>query len=65
VRVLTHAFTRLPGEPPACAVPARLEWSALALAVIALALGFAADEILDLLRVGAPVDGPVLMERGR
>mgnify|MGYP001027023454 FL=1 len=65
VRVLTHAFTRLPGEPPACAVPARLEWSALALAVTALALGFAAGEILDLLRVGAPVDGPVLMERGR
>jgi len=65
VRVLTHAFTRLPGEPPACVVPARLEWSAVALAVTALVLGFAAGEILELLRVGAPVSGPVLMEQLR
>jgi len=61
-RVLTHAFTRLPGDPPACAVPGRLEWSALALAVLALLLGLFAGEVLELLRIGAPVEGPVLRE---
>jgi formate hydrogenlyase subunit 3/multisubunit Na+/H+ antiporter MnhD subunit len=65
VRVLTHAFTRLPGEPPACVVPGRLEWTAVALAVTALALGLAAGEVLELLRVGAPVVGPVLLEQAR
>jgi len=62
-RVLAHAFTRLPGALPDCAVPARLEWSALALAVLALLLGLFAGDVLELLRVGAPVDGPVLLER--
>jgi formate hydrogenlyase subunit 3/multisubunit Na+/H+ antiporter MnhD subunit len=64
-RVLAHAFTRLPGDPPPCACPPSLEWSALALAGVALALGFVASDALDLLRVGAPVEGPVLMERVR
>ncbi len=63
VRVLTHAFTRLPGEPPCCTVPARLEWSALILAVSALGLGLVAGEVLALLQVGAPVAGPALLER--
>jgi formate hydrogenlyase subunit 3/multisubunit Na+/H+ antiporter MnhD subunit len=62
-RVLAHAFTRLPGDPPPHACAAGLEWSALALAIAALALGFFATEVLDLLRVGAPVTGPVLLER--
>jgi multicomponent Na+:H+ antiporter subunit D len=61
-RVLAHAFTRLPGDPPPCVCSRRLEWSALALAATALALGFVAADALDLLRVGAPVEGPVLME---
>jgi len=64
-RVLAHAFTRLPGDPPPCACPRRLEWSALALAGVALALGLVASDALDLLRVGTPVEGPVLMERVR
>jgi formate hydrogenlyase subunit 3/multisubunit Na+/H+ antiporter MnhD subunit len=64
-RVLSHAFTRLPGDPPACTCAARLEWSALALAIAAVALGLVASEVLDLLRVGAPVAGPVLLERVR
>lgn len=64
-RVLARAFTRLPGDPPPCACAAPLEWSALALAVAALALGFVASEVLELLRVGAPVAGPVLLERVR
>ncbi len=63
-RVLAHAFTRLPEALPGYAVPARLEWSALALAVLALLLGFVAGDVLELLRVGAPVSGPVLLERG-
>jgi len=62
-RVLAHAFTRLPGALPDCAVPARLEWSALALAVLALLLGFVAGDVLELLRIGAPLEGPVLLER--
>ena len=62
-RVLAHAFTRLPGDAPPCACHRGLEWSALALAGVALALGFVAADVLDLLRVGAPVAGPVLMER--
>jgi hypothetical protein len=49
-------------DPPACAVPGRLEWSALALAVLALLLGLFAGEVLELLRIGAPVEGPVLRE---
>jgi len=63
-RVLAHAFTRLPATPAPCAVPARLEWSALALAVAALLLGFVAADVLELLRVAAPVGGPTLLERG-
>lgn len=59
-RVLTHAFTRLPEEPPRCAVPARLEWNALSLALVAMLLGFVAGDVLDLARVGAPVAGPAL-----
>ena len=59
-RVLTHAFTRLPEESPHCAVPARMEWSALALALAAMLLGFVAGDALDLVRIGAPVGGPVL-----
>jgi formate hydrogenlyase subunit 3/multisubunit Na+/H+ antiporter MnhD subunit len=64
-RVLSRAFTRLPGDPPPCVCPPRLEWSALALAGVALALGLVASDALDLLRVGTPVEGPVLMERAR
>jgi formate hydrogenlyase subunit 3/multisubunit Na+/H+ antiporter MnhD subunit len=64
-RVLARAFTRLPGDPPPCACASSLEWSALALAVAALALGFVASDVLELLRVGAPVTGPVLLERAR
>lgn len=64
-RVLAHAFTRLPGDPPPCACSPRLEWSALSLAVAALLLGFVASDVLELLRVGAPVAGPVLLERLR
>ncbi len=59
-RVLTHAFTRLPEEPPRCAVPARLEWSALGLALAAMLLGFFAGDVLELSSVGAPVAGPAL-----
>jgi formate hydrogenlyase subunit 3/multisubunit Na+/H+ antiporter MnhD subunit len=59
-RVLTHAFTRLPEDPPHCAVPARLEWSALGLALVAILLGFVAGDVLDLVRVGAPFAGPAL-----
>ena len=64
-RVLAHAFTRLPGDPPPCRCARGLEWSALSLAVAALVLGFVASEVLELLRVGAPVTGPVLLERVR
>ncbi len=61
-RVLARAFTRLPGSRPPCAVPARLEWSALALALAAMLLGFVAAEAWSS-EIGAPVRGPVLLER--
>ncbi len=60
VRVLVHAFTQI-GEPKmANPIPPVMEWTALAVAVVAVVLGFASHWLGDLLRVGAPLAGAVL-----
>jgi hypothetical protein len=37
-----------------------MEWTALALALLAVVLGFASQWLAELLRVGAPVAGAIL-----
>ncbi|MBN2505980.1 MAG: oxidoreductase [Verrucomicrobia bacterium] len=54
LRVLTHAFTRVPNPLTPKPVPPVMEWTALALAVAAVGLGFAAHGAAELLQVGAP-----------
>jgi formate hydrogenlyase subunit 3/multisubunit Na+/H+ antiporter MnhD subunit len=60
MRVLTHAFTRVEEPATPNPIPAVMEWTALALAGLAAALGFAAPWAAELLRVGAPVVGPIV-----
>lgn len=52
-RVLTIMLRQDVGEQPAQPIPARMRWSALVLAVLALVLGLRSIEIVDLLDVGA------------
>jgi len=61
LRVLTHAFTRVAAPTTPNPIPPVMEWTALTLALLAVGLGFASHWVADLLRVGAPVIGPVLM----
>jgi multicomponent Na+:H+ antiporter subunit D len=44
--------------------PTAMEWTTLALGLVTIGLGFAAPPLLDWLRVGAPVSGPVLAGGG-
>lgn len=44
--------------------PTVMEWTTLALALATIGLGFVAPPLLDWLRVGAPVSGPVLAGGG-
>jgi multicomponent Na+:H+ antiporter subunit D len=60
-RVLTCFFTHAEKPSGVAPVPAVMEWTALVLAVLAVALGLAGSWPLELLRAGAPVTGPVLM----
>lgn len=54
MRVLTHAFTRVPDPPTPNRVPPIMEWTALALAVLAVGLGLVASWPAEWLRVDAP-----------
>ena len=60
VRVLAHAFTQVSEPKMPNPIPPVMEWTALALAVAAVALGFASQWLAELLRVGAPVAGAIL-----
>jgi formate hydrogenlyase subunit 3/multisubunit Na+/H+ antiporter MnhD subunit len=55
-RILGQAFTPS-GTDSTLAVPGSMEWAALGLAAIAVALGLFTAPALDLLQVGAPVAG--------
>ncbi len=60
VRVLAHAFTQVEEPLTPNPIPPVMEWTALALALLAVALGFASHWLAGLLRVGAPVAGAIL-----
>jgi formate hydrogenlyase subunit 3/multisubunit Na+/H+ antiporter MnhD subunit len=60
VRMLAHAFTRVDEPRTPNPIPPVMEGTALALAVLAVVLGFASPWAAELLRVGAPVVGPVV-----
>jgi formate hydrogenlyase subunit 3/multisubunit Na+/H+ antiporter MnhD subunit len=61
VRMLAHAFTRVNEPKTPNPIPPVMEGTALALALLAVVLGFASPWAAELLRVGAPVVGPVVM----
>ena len=60
MRVIGHAFTTVPKPKILNPIPPVMEWTALALALLAVGLGFASHWLAELLRVGAPVVGAVL-----
>jgi formate hydrogenlyase subunit 3/multisubunit Na+/H+ antiporter MnhD subunit len=60
VRVLAHAFTQVSEPRTPGPIPRVMEWTALALALLAVVLGFASQWLVDLLRVGAPVAGAMM-----
>jgi formate hydrogenlyase subunit 3/multisubunit Na+/H+ antiporter MnhD subunit len=64
-RVLSRTLAEPPTAPVVTPVPAVMEWTALLLALVAAVMGLASAAPLELLRVGAPVAGPVLMGGGR
>lgn len=53
-KVLGHAFTTADIPHEAIHVPASMQWSALFLALAAIALGFLSPQLLDLLNIGQP-----------
>jgi multicomponent Na+:H+ antiporter subunit D len=60
-RILARAFRPSTAEPP-LVVPRSMEVAALALAVIALSLGFFTAPLLNLLHVGGPRVGNIVLE---
>ncbi len=56
-RFFSHAFRYVPESVLCCAVPRRMEWCALALAIGSMALGLTADPILGMLQIGLPPAG--------
>ena len=60
VRVLTHAFKRVPEPAMPNPIPPVMEWTAFALAAMAVGLGLLAWWPVELLHIGAPVGGPIL-----
>jgi multicomponent Na+:H+ antiporter subunit D len=62
IRVLSHAFTNVSEPRRPHPIPPVMEWTALALAVLAVGLGLAASWPAELLRIGAPaaLGGPGL-----
>jgi multicomponent Na+:H+ antiporter subunit D len=61
VRMLAHAFTRVNEPKTPNTIPPVMEGTALALALLAVVLGFASPWAAELLRVGARVVGPIVM----
>ena len=55
LRVLVHAFTQVDAPPMLHPIPPVMEWTALAVALLAVVLGFGSQWLAELLRVGAPV----------
>ena len=55
MRVLTHAFARVPEPTPCEAIPPIMEWTALAMAILAGGLGLLAHAPTEWLRLGAPI----------
>lgn len=55
LRVLWHAFTPVEKPRPLHRVPRTMEWTSLALALVAALVGLMPSRPLELLRVGAPV----------
>jgi formate hydrogenlyase subunit 3/multisubunit Na+/H+ antiporter MnhD subunit len=53
-RVLTHAFTKVPDPATPNPVPPVMEWTAFAMAALAMGLGLGAGWLAELLRIGAP-----------
>jgi multicomponent Na+:H+ antiporter subunit D len=64
LRVLRLPFVDAAPVAATRAVPRSLEWTALGLALVTLGLGFCGAPLLELLRVAAPVGGPVLTGGG-
>lgn len=61
-RVLLYAFGRSTDQEGTAALMPNMEWTALALALLAtLGLGFAATPVIALLGLSAPFSGPVLL----
>lgn len=54
IRVLTHAFIKVPDPTAPNPIPPVMEWTALAMAVLAVGLGLVARWPVELLRVGGP-----------
>lgn len=52
MRVLTHAFTKVPDPTTPNRIPPVMEWTALAMAALAVGLGLVARWPVELLRVG-------------
>ena len=61
VRMLAHAFAKVNEPKTPNPIPPVMEGTALALALLAAVLGFASDWLAELLRVGAPVAGALLI----
>lgn len=57
-RIVALAFAPCDAKNPDTKLPQRMSWTALSLAVGALAMGFATLNLLDLLSIGAPFDLP-------
>ena len=60
-RFFSRAFSYVAETHSCCQVPPAMEWSALALAVCALALGLTAPPVLEFFQVGAPLEPPIAM----
>ena len=57
MRVLSHAFTRVPEPDIPNPIPPVMEWTGFTLALLAAVLGFFSQWPFDLLRVGSPFVG--------
>jgi len=56
-QVIGHAFTQVDAPGETGLVPARMEWTAVVLALAAILLGFYATDAFDWLGIGAPTHG--------
>ncbi len=54
-KVIGHAFTQAECPHEARAVPKRMEWAAMAMAILAIVLGFLSPVLLALMEIGSPL----------